>query len=222
MTLPPALSDSASMRPALAIGSPRTSAACCFNLALSAKCAAMRARSLPSACCICAPVLLGERVPYPLHMPRRAVDQEDIEAARCIGPSGQIEPGCGHDASALRRSDAFGGAAEVPGPAHPHLGEDERACLLGDEIDLAEAAAPVALDKPEAGRAQEFGAEVFGSRAFAVHGTLNEWRRASVDRQALYRGDADRQPCRCEPARARHLARCGSHRVRGHPHEQQA
>src|SRR6185369_3406409 len=160
---------------ALVIGSPRTSAACCFNLALSAKCAATRARSFPSACCMCAPILLGERVPYPLHMSRRPVDQEDIEAAGSLRATREVEPRRRDQARALRCSDALAGAAEMTGTAHAHFGEDERAVFLGDQIDLAEAAAPVALDQLEAGRAQELGAEVFRSRTLAVHGTLNEW-----------------------------------------------
>src|SRR5207302_5699262 len=48
----------------------------------------------------------------------------------------------------------------------------------------AEPAAPVALDQLEAGCAQQLGAEILGSRALAVHGRLNEWGLAAVDRNA--------------------------------------
>src|SRR5438477_8769344 len=146
--------------------------------------------------------LLGERIADPLHMPRRTIDEEHVEAAVALGPAREIEPRRGDQARALRGRDAFGGAAEVAGAAHAHLGKHERALFFGNEVDLAETAAPVALDELEARRAHELGTEVFGSRAFAVHGTLNEWERAPVDRNALCRSHADRQPRRCEPALA--------------------
>src|ERR1051325_9455901 len=102
-------------------------------------------------------------------MARRPVDQEDVEAASRLGPAREIEARCGDDARALRGGDAFGRAAEVSRRAHAHFGEYQHAAaLFGDEVDLAEATAPVALDQPKAGRSHQIGAQVLGSRPFAV------------------------------------------------------
>src|SRR5436190_1214371 len=175
-TLPPPLSESASILAALAIGSPSTSAACCFSLALSANCAAIRPRSAASALDMrgdSTPALFAERVADPLHVARRPVDEEYIEAASRLGSAREVKARRGNDARALRRRHALGGATEAAGRAHADLGEDERRALLGDQVDLTQPAAPVALHQLEARRAHEIRAEVLGSRAFPVHGTLN-------------------------------------------------
>src|SRR5437899_2086969 len=141
--LPPLLSDSASSTPARATGAPSACAASSFSLALSAKCAATRPRSFASACPIAAgwalatpdqsatnSALLAKRVANPLHMARRPVDQEHIEAAGRVGPPREVEPGGGDQPRALRGGDALGGAAEATGRAHAHLGEYQRAALF--------------------------------------------------------------------------------------------
>src|SRR4051812_41069695 len=100
----------------------------------------------------------------------RPVDQEYVETARGVGAAREIETRSGDEARALRRRPALGGTAEATGAAHAHFGEDQRAALLGNQVDLAVPAAPVALDEAQPRRAKQFGAEIFGSRALAVHG----------------------------------------------------
>src|SRR3982751_545976 len=111
--------------------------------------------------------LLRECTADPLHMARRTIDEEHIEAAIGLRLAREIKPRRGDQSRALRGRDALGGTAEIARAAHAHLGKDERALVFGDEVDLAEAAAPVALDELEAGGAHQLGTEVFGSRAFA-------------------------------------------------------
>src|SRR4051812_9589080 len=199
-TLPPPFSERASSCPACAIGSPSTRAASLLRRALSAKWPAIRSSSFASVACISCGgfytltvhrprtpscgwgvnrsrtgALLAKRIANPLHMTRRPIDQEDIEATDRLGTPRKVKARGGDDTCALRSGDAFGGAAEVAGRAHAHFGEHQRAAaVLGDDIDLAEPAAPVALDELQPGGAHEIGAQVLGSRTFAVHGTLNE------------------------------------------------
>src|SRR4051812_23580883 len=126
--------------------------------------------------------LLAKSVADPLHMAWRPIDQEYIEAARGFRAPRQIEARRGDDARTFGGGHALRRAAEAAGPAHAHLGEDQSAALLGNQVDLAVPAAPIALDETQSGRSQQVGAEILGSRAFAVHGTLNEPGERAVDR----------------------------------------
>jgi 16S rRNA (cytidine1402-2'-O)-methyltransferase len=117
---------------------------------------------------------------------RRAVDQKHIEAAEGIGPPGEIQARRREQALALRRGDALGRAAEAGPAAHAHLGEHQHAALFCDEVDFAEAAAPVALQDTQAGGAKDPGAKVFGSRTLGVHGTLNELEVLRLTPGVLY------------------------------------
>ena len=111
-----------------------------------------------------------------------AVDQEYVEAARSFRPAREIEPRRSDQPRALGRGDALACAAEARAAAHAHLGEHQHAALLGDQVDLAVPAAPVALDQAAARRARSrLGAEILGSRTFGVHGTLNGHGGAAVD-----------------------------------------
>ena len=58
-------------------------------------------------------------------------------------------------------------------PPVAHLGEHQRAALLGHEVDFAVPAAPVARQHAQARLAQQFRAQFLGSRAGPVHGSLN-------------------------------------------------
>jgi hypothetical protein len=90
-------------------------------------------------------------VPQPLD-PRgiECVQQYRVEAARRSLPqSREIKTCSGGHPCALCCSDARGGAPEVVAPPQPHFDEHEHIAITGDEIELADAAAPVALDDNE-------------------------------------------------------------------------
>lgn len=129
-------------------------------------------------------MLFAKGVAYPLHAARQSVDQKDVEAARRIWPARKIKPCRGEQTGALAFGDAFTRAAEAKARAHPNFGEHYRSAVLGDEVDLAQTAAPVALDHAHPRALEELRAELFGSQPGGVHGTLNGTMNAPVDRMA--------------------------------------
>ena len=132
------------------------------------------------------PQLLAKSVPDPLHVGSGAVDQEHIEAAKRLRTAREIEASRGEEALAFRRRDALAGAAEAGAAAHAHLGEHQRAALLGDQVDFAVTAAPVALDEDQPGRAKQVGTKIFRSRPLGVHGRLNGLEVARLTPGVLY------------------------------------
>src|SRR4029450_12909239 len=75
------------------------------------------------------------------------VQQYRVEAARRSLPqTGEIETCSGGHPCALCCSNARGGAAEVVAPPQPYFDEHQHITITGDEIELTDAAAPVALD----------------------------------------------------------------------------
>ena len=95
----------------------------------------------------------------------------------------QVEPRGGDQPGPLGRRDALGGAAEALVAPVAHLGEHQRAALLGHEVDFAVPAAPVARQHPQARPAQQFRAQFLGSHAGPVHGSLNDPPPHKVDPQ---------------------------------------
>src|SRR5580704_14564905 len=69
------------------------------------------------------------------------------------------------DALLLAPVDARGGPAECRARARAHLGDHQHAALAGDEVELAEAPAVIALENLAALRAQEFGGELLRTLA---------------------------------------------------------
>jgi hypothetical protein len=100
-----------------------------------------------------------------------AVHQDCIEAARRRARKrGEIET-CGSDhARAFCRRDAPARATEIAAPAQPHFDEYERVAVARDEIELAAAAAPVALDDLDTVRNEIRRSECLGLRAAARGG----------------------------------------------------
>jgi hypothetical protein len=118
-------------------------------------------------------------------LPQASTLPPALSASARRRPAREVEAGRGDQPGALRRGHALGRAAEeAPAAAQAHLGEHQRAALLGDQVDLAQAAAPVALDHAQARCAQQRGAEILGSRPDGVHGSLNGIHRLAVDRPA--------------------------------------
>ena len=159
----------------------------------------------------------------PLRLER--IEQQHVEPAVGIGPPHQVQARGGDQAGLLGRGDALGGAAEALVAAVAHLGEHQRAALLGHEVDFAVPAAPVARQHAQARLAQQFRAQFLGSRAGPVHGSLNGPPPRKVDpavgpriRNALRRRHADRQSRRFEPPLHRGPARGRHRRLRGHAH----
>src|SRR5512144_2773910 len=81
------------------------------------------------------------------------IEQHGVEAARrrALEPR-EIEARGRRQPCALRRGDARGSAAEVAAAAQAHLDEHERVPVARDEVELAAAAPPVALDDRQAAR----------------------------------------------------------------------
>jgi len=69
------------------------------------------------------------------------------------------------DAPLLAPVDARGGGAEGGVRAGAHLGDHEHAALASDEVELAQAAAVVALEDLAAVRAQKFRRQILGALA---------------------------------------------------------
>src|SRR4029079_4341288 len=86
------------------------------------------------------------------------------------------------------RGDAFGRTAEPGAAPHSHLGEHQRRPFLRDEVDFTVATAPIALDHAQPVAAQELGAQVLGSHACPVHGSLNGISDPAVDRDPMSAG----------------------------------
>jgi 16S rRNA (cytidine1402-2'-O)-methyltransferase len=117
---------------------------------------------------------------------RRAVHEEHVEAAKRIRPAREVQARRCQEALALRGGDAFRRPAEAGAASHANLGEDQHAAFFGDEVDLAQPAAPVALEQAQACGAHEVGAKSLGSRAKFVHGTLNAQEVCGLTAGALY------------------------------------
>ena len=112
-----------------------------------------------------------ERVANPLDATLR-LDQKRVEstgvfltAARKIGIRS------GGQAAALGGADALDGPTVRSARARAHLDEYQRLALTRDEIDLAEAAVPIALDDLQAAGTQEF-----GRARFRLTPDLIQWR----------------------------------------------
>src|SRR5688500_10851518 len=120
-------------------------------------------RTIHSANSAALPVaLLAESIADPFDVAGESIDEEDVEAALGLRPARKIKARRGEKAAALGGGHAFSRAAISERPAHAHLGEDQDAALLGDQIDFAEAAAPVPLHDTQSGLAQQLCAAVLG------------------------------------------------------------
>src|SRR5436853_5463124 len=107
--------------------------------------------------------LLAERVPYPVDARRLAFDQQRVEAAAgLVAQARQVMTRRPDQLRALRRRDALRGAAKCAGCALAHLDEDGRRAVTGDEVDLAQTAAIVALEDRQASALQKSRGERFG------------------------------------------------------------
>src|SRR5690606_24930024 len=94
-------------------------------------------------------------------------EAEDVHPhARAAGaPRGGPPPGQAPQAGGLLRGDRFEGVAEPGRPAGLHLADDVPAAVVGDDVDLAVVAPPVALDDRPAESGQVFGGRVLAAPA---------------------------------------------------------
>src|SRR3954466_357793 len=93
----------------------------------------------------------SDRIAYPFDLRRiEPLQQHYVEAAGHLGFAGEIESRRRQQARALAPVDAFGRASESAPRPQPHFDENERPAFPEDEVDFAEAAAPVGLDQLQA------------------------------------------------------------------------
>ena len=126
---------------------------------------------IPLRCARGAPLRRSRRydVAQPLD-PRRieCIEQDCIESARRrLLESREIETCRGHHPCALRGRNARGGAAEVAAASKPYFNEHQHVAIKRNEIELANAAAPVALHDHETVAGEEQCGQRLGLRAVA-------------------------------------------------------